>query len=92
MSAADTALRVLLWTMRPDAAALPEGRLRHPLDLADPGPDTASLTATLAARTAARLRLDRLAAAERRPVGVGAVLTAAAVGGRAEPADRKSVV
>ncbi|MFD0272341.1 hypothetical protein ACFVHB_00335 [Kitasatospora sp. NPDC127111] len=72
--------------MRPDPAALPEGRLRHPLDLADPDPDTASLTATLAARTAARLRLDRLAGAERRPVGVGAVLAAAAVGGRAEPA------
>ncbi len=61
------------------------GRADGPQDLAVPPPDVTAMLTRLAAQTAARLRLDALAAAERRPVGPGALLLAAAVGGRARP-------
>lgn len=90
MTAVDTAVRVLLWSTTTDAGpaaptAPPEGELTDPQDLAAPPPDVTAMLTGLAAQTAARLRLDALAAAERRPVGPGALLLAAAVGGRARP-------
>ncbi|GGQ21970.1 hypothetical protein GCM10010266_51350 [Streptomyces griseomycini] len=90
MTAVDTAVRVLLWSTTADAgpaarSAPPEGELTDPQELAAPPPDVTAVLTGLAARTAARLRLDALAAGERRPVGAGALLLAAAVGGRARP-------
>ncbi|GAA3504968.1 hypothetical protein GCM10019016_120810 [Streptomyces prasinosporus] len=90
MTAVDTAVRVLLWTTTADAGpaarpAPPEGALTDPQELAAPPPDVTAVLTGLAARTAARLRLDALAAGERRPAGPGALLLAAAVGGRARP-------
>jgi FtsH ternary system-associated peptide len=87
MSAVDTALRVLQWSTaaepgQPVQTAPPEGDLTDPQELAGPPPDITAAVTGLAARTAARLRLDGPAAAERRPVGAGAVVLAAAVGAR----------
>ncbi|OIJ99909.1 hypothetical protein BIV25_08675 [Streptomyces sp. MUSC 14] len=86
MTAVDTAVRVLLWSTTTDGTAAapspPEGELTDPQDLAVPPPDVGAAVVGLAVRTAARLRLDALASGERRPVGVGALLLAAAVGGR----------
>ncbi|MER6025699.1 hypothetical protein [Streptomyces sp. NPDC001851] len=89
MTAVDTALRVLLWSTAADAGAAtrpapPEGELALPQELAAPPPDVSAAVVRLAAQSAARLRLDALAARERRPVGAGALLLAAAVGARAQ--------
>jgi hypothetical protein len=89
MSAVATALSVLLWTRtsddeRPARPAPPEGDLRELQELADPPPDVADEVVRVAVRGAARLRLDRLAEREHRPVGAGAVLLAAAIGARAQ--------
>lgn len=81
----DTALRVLLWSTATEdgRTAPPEGDLTDPQQLADPPPDVTAAVVRLAVRAAARLRLDQPAARERRPVGAGALLLAAAVGARA---------
>jgi hypothetical protein len=78
-------LRVVLWSTATDDGRTvpPEGDLTDPQDLADPPPDVTAEVRRLAVRTAARLRLDALAAREHRPVGAGALLLAAAVGARA---------
>ncbi|KUN02852.1 hypothetical protein AQI95_25305 [Streptomyces yokosukanensis] len=90
MTAVDTAVRVLLWSTAADGGAdtrpaPPEGELTDPQHLAVPPPDVVTAVVRLAARSAARLRLDALVSGERRPVGAGALLLAAAVGGRAQP-------
>ncbi|MGW3206435.1 hypothetical protein [Streptomyces sp. NPDC001135] len=89
MTAVDTALRVLLWSTAADGGAAtrpapPEGELTVPQELADPPSDATAAVVRLAAQSAARLRLDALAARERRPVGAGALLLAAAVGARTQ--------
>ncbi|MFF7352088.1 MULTISPECIES: hypothetical protein [Streptomyces] len=89
MTAVDTALRVLSWATAADGGpaarpAPPEGELTLPQELAAPPPDVTAAVVRLAAQSAARLRLDALASRERRPVGAGALLLAAAVGARSQ--------
>ncbi|KKD06695.1 hypothetical protein [Streptomyces sp. WM6386] len=67
-----------------DRSAPPEGDLRDLQDLAAPPPDVTDEVVRVAVYGAARLRLDRLAEQERRPVGAGALLLAAAIGARAQ--------
>jgi hypothetical protein len=86
MSAADTALSVLLWSRNCDAdrSAPPEGDLRDLQDLAAPPSDVTDEVVRVAVYGAARMRLDRLAEQECRPLGAGAVLLAAAIGARGQ--------
>ncbi|KOV61832.1 hypothetical protein ADK64_25515 [Streptomyces sp. MMG1121] len=79
---------MLLWSTTDGGAGAgpppPEGELTDPQQLAVPPADVSAAVVRLAAQSAARLRLDALASGERRPVGAGALLLAAAVGGRAQ--------
>jgi hypothetical protein len=84
MSAADTALRVLTWARDGGAGPPPHGDLSHVADLTTPPPQLLTVLAQLAAVTAARLRLDRRPFGDDSPVGLSAVLLAAAIGARAD--------
>ncbi|NNN34835.1 hypothetical protein HLK59_31630 [Streptomyces sp. S3(2020)] len=77
---------MLQWSRNCDGerSAPPEGDLRDLQDLAAPPPDVTDEVIRVAVYGAARLRLDRLAEQERRPVGAGALLLAAAIGARAQ--------
>jgi hypothetical protein len=63
----------------------PAGPLREAAALARPGPRTLAALGELARDTAARLGTGRPPFADTTPVGLGALLLAAAVGGRGEP-------
>ncbi|MEB8343006.1 hypothetical protein [Streptomyces endophyticus] len=86
MNAADTALSVLQWSRNCDGtrSTPPEGGLSDLQDLAAPPPDVTDEVIRVAVYSAARLRLDRLAERERRPVGAGALLLAAIIGARSQ--------
>jgi len=85
MNADTTARRVLEWAAAPDAAPLPSGPLRSAAALAQP------TGATVAALTALVHRAGAIAGAGHPPfgdpsaVGPGAILLAAAIGGREQP-------
>lgn len=89
MTAADTALRVLIWAMadavgRPLAPA-PTGDLTAAGELADPDPAQRTAISDLTTITAARLRLTRPAFGDPRPLPPDVLLMAAAVGAREHP-------
>jgi len=82
--AAGTALRVLAWAVDP-VGPPPTGPLRHLAALARPSAALRDLVGRLAWCTAAQLGAGNPPLGDRSPVGLGAVLLAAAVGARAEP-------
>lgn len=81
MTALATASDVLAWAARP-AGSPPLGDVDDPEALATPGPGVCKCLQDLAVRTAARLGAGRPPFGDDGPVGLGAVLLAAAVGGR----------
>jgi FtsH ternary system domain X1 len=81
MTAETTAQRVLTWAAAP-AGPPPEGPLWSTRLLAAPQPATLALVCDLAAGTSARLGAGAPPFGDQSPVGAGAVLLAAAAGGR----------
>ncbi|MFE9448066.1 hypothetical protein [Streptomyces sp. NPDC006739] len=84
MNALTTALRVLRWAVE-GRGLPPGGPLQHTLDLVDPGTEAATALAELIRRYAARHGAGRPPLGDPGPAGPGAVLLAAAIGGRMDP-------
>lgn len=84
MSALHTASEVLAWAAG-SAVQAPVGSLSKAEDLASPGHEVRVRLGQLASFTSARLGAGRPALGDDGRVGLGAVLLAAAVGGRADP-------
>ncbi|MEV4515505.1 hypothetical protein AB0K00_41930 [Dactylosporangium sp. NPDC049525] len=90
MSALETARRVLRWAAAPSGPP-PAAPLRDVPDLATPAPADVAALARLTAETAARLGAGRPPFGDAGPIGGGALLLAAAIGGRVE-AERAELV
>src|SRR5271169_3070331 len=86
MTAMATAAAVLAWAADPAGAerAAPAGSLSSADALTSPSPEVRAGLQELARRTAARLGAGRPPLGDDGPVGLGAVLLAAAAGGRAD--------
>jgi hypothetical protein len=84
VNAETTAYRVLVWARDP-VPVIPAGPLSEALALARPGPATRAALAVLLRDGAARLGLGNPVLGDRSPAGPGALLLAAAVGGRRQP-------
>jgi hypothetical protein len=91
MNAETMARRVLEWAADP-TSGLPAGPLRQAGDLAHPSPPTLTALTVLVRQHAARAGAGRLPFGDRSAVGLGAVLLAAAIGGRGEPGVARTVV
>jgi FtsH ternary system domain X1 len=85
MNAEATARRVLQWAADPAAAALPAGPLRSATALSAPATATVAALAALVRRAGARAGAGSPPFGDRSAVGPGAILLAAAIGGRAQP-------
>jgi hypothetical protein len=88
-NAETTARRVLEWAAQPPdpaGGALPSGSLRSAAALAAPTAATITALAALVRRTGARIGTGSPAFGDRSPAGPGAILLAAAIGGRAQAA------
>jgi hypothetical protein len=85
MNAETTARRVLEWAANPDAAALPSGPLRSATALGDPAAATVAALTELVRRHAARAGAGNPPFGDRSAIGPGAILLAAAIGGRGQP-------
>lgn len=96
MNAETTAYRVLIWAITvtgpapadgedPATPPLPSGPLRAARALAQPAEETITALAELARRTAARLGAGAPPFGDPSPIGLGGLLLAAAIGGRAQP-------
>ncbi|WP_326719933.1 hypothetical protein OHT59_10855 [Streptomyces sp. NBC_00243] len=84
MNAETTALRVLTWTTKPKGQP-PQGPLWEVTRLRDPGERVRTMLAEIARTTAARLGAGHPPLGEQdRRVGLGALLLAAALGGRGQ--------
>lgn len=81
MNAEETARQVLAWAARPDGP-LPVGSLSGAARLIQPAAETLMLAGDLACSAAARIGTGTPPFGDDKPVGAGAVLLAAAVGGR----------
>ncbi|MPY58426.1 hypothetical protein [Streptomyces spongiae] len=91
MNAETTALRVLTWTAAPQGQP-PHGPLWDVTGLRDPGEPVRSRLAETARTMAARLGAGNPPLGERNPtVGTGALLLAAAIGGRGQPAAARAL-
>lgn len=84
MNAEETACQVLAWAARP-SGPLPVGSLSGTARLIQPTAGTLTLVRDLASSTAAKLGAGTPPFGDGNPVGAGAVLLAAAVGGRRQP-------
>lgn len=84
MTAEATARRVLAWAAD-TAGPVPEGALWKAAELAAPSADTRGLAAALARTTGAKLGAGTPPFGDPAPVGLGAALLAAAIGGRRQP-------
>jgi hypothetical protein len=78
-------MRVLVWAISDAAGPPPSGDLEDAIELADPPPDVRDAGIRLALVSAARLRLAEPPLADTRPVSCGAIIAAAAIGGRGHP-------
>lgn len=83
MNALTTALRVLRWAVEGKGLP-PGGPLQHTLGLTDPGPESRTALAELIRRFAAQHGAGRPPLGDPEPAGPGALLLAAAIGGRME--------
>lgn len=90
MNAELTARRVLTWAISP-VGPPPNGSLREAAALASPEPATRELVGELARRTAARMGAGAPPFGDPAPIGCGAVLLAAAVGGRQQPGQARQL-
>jgi hypothetical protein len=84
LNAEQTARQVLAWAAQP-SGPLPVGSLNETGRLIEPMASTLTLLGDLTLSTAAMLGADTSAFGDENPVGAGAVLLAAAVGGRRQP-------
>jgi hypothetical protein len=86
VNAETTARRVLEWASVPAASTLPSGPLRSASALADPAAPTVAALAELVRCACARTGTGSPPFDDPSPLGLGAILLAAAIGGRAQPA------
>ncbi len=89
LTAVATARRVLAWAgdRHRTAGTLPSGQLRRSLGLATPDAATEDVLCELTRATGARLGAGAPPFGDEDPIGLGALLLAAAIGGRAQLAE-----
>jgi hypothetical protein len=92
MNAETTARRVLEWAADPDAAPLPSGPLGAAAGLAHPTAATVAALTELVRRHAAKAGAGNPPFGARSAVGPGALLLAAAIGGRGQPGPARLLI